>query len=113
MENQTTSIESLWERVKSYIETRSELLKLKAIDKISSIATGIGSMIIVLMISTIFLSLFNIGLALLLGDLLGKAYYGFFVLAGIYGIIGLVLYTSRDKILKTPIIDAMVKKLLD
>lgn len=111
MENQTSSIESLWDRVKSYLETRTELIKLKAIDKISSIASSVGSLIIVVMIGIIFLSLLNIGIALWLGELLGKVYYGFFVLAGFYGIIGLVLYSSREKIIKTPIINSMVKKL--
>ncbi len=113
MENQNSSIEALWDKVRSYVETRIELVKLKAIDKSSSVISGLASMIIVVMSCFIFLGLFNIGLALLLGELLGKAYYGFFVLAGLYLIIGLVLYKSRDKILKTPIINSIVKSMLD
>lgn len=113
MENQTSSIESLWDRVRSYIETRIELIKLKAIDKSSSAISGIVSTIVVVLICMVFLMLLNFGIAFLLGELLGKVYYGFFVLAAIYGITGLVLYSSREKILKTPIVNSMIKKMLD
>ena len=113
MENQTSSIESLWDRVRSYIETRIELIKLKTIDKSSSAISGIVSTIVVVLICMIFLMLLNFGIAFLLGELLGKVYYGFFVLAAIYGITGLVLYNSREKILKTPIVNSMIKKMLD
>ena len=61
----------------------------------------------------IFIVLLNIGIALLLGDLLGKAYYGFFIVAAFYAIIGIILYSSRDKWIKTPIINGLVKSLSD
>ena len=113
MENQATSIEALWDKVRSYLETRFDLLKLKAIDKASGIISSVVSVIVVVLIVFIFIVLLNIGIALFLGDLLGKAYYGFLIVAAFYGIIGLVLYSMRNKWLKTSIINSIVKKLLD
>jgi hypothetical protein len=113
MENQTTSIEALIERVKSYVETRIDLLKLKAIDKSSSFLSLLITMIVVILVSFIFFIFINIGIALYLGDLLGKSYYGFFIVAGFYLIAGLVLFSLREKLLKTPIINAMIKKLVE
>ena len=113
MENQSTSIEVLIERVKSYIDTRIDLLKLKAIDKSSSFLSLLITMIAVILISFIFFIFLNIGIALYLGDLLGKAYYGFFIIAAFYIIVGLVLFSLREKLLKTPIINAMIKKLME
>jgi Protein of unknown function (DUF1469). len=112
-DNKTTSIESLLDRVRDYIDTRINLFKLKAIDKTSGILSSIASIICVLLIAFIFIVLLNIGIALLLGDLLGKAYYGFFIVAAFYAIIGIILYSSRDKWIKTPIINGLVKSLLD
>ena len=113
MENQSTPVESLIDRVKSYVETRIDLLRLKAIDKSSSLLSLLISMIVVILIGFISLMLLSIGIALLLGEWLGKSYYGFFIVTGLYIITGLVLYSSRDKILKSPIANSMIKKLMD
>ncbi|MDQ6757963.1 MAG: phage holin family protein [Bacteroidota bacterium] len=113
MENQSTSIETLIERVKSYVETRIDLLKLKAIDKSSSFLSLLITMIVVILIALIFFIFLNIGIALYLGDLLGKSYFGFFIIAGFYIIAGLVIFSLRVKLLKTPIINAMIKKLVE
>lgn len=113
MENQSTPVESLIDRVKSYVETRIDLLRLKAIDKSSSFLSFFISLIVVILISFISVILLSVGIALLLGDLLGKLYYGFFIVAGFYLITGLVLYSLREKWLKAPIADSMIKKLMD
>ncbi len=113
MENQTTPVESLIDRVKSYVETRIDLLKLKAIDKSSSVFSLVIAMLVVILIGFIFLMLLNIGIALLLGELMGKTYYGFLIVAVFYVVIGLVIFSFKDKWLKMPIANSMIKKLLD
>ena len=113
MENQSTPVESLIDRVKSYVETRIDLLRLKAIDKSSSFLSLLISMIVVILVSFISVMMISVGLALLLGDWLGKSYYGFFIVGAIYLITGLVLYSMRDKLLKSPIANSMIKKLMD
>jgi hypothetical protein len=113
MENQSTPVESLIDRVKSYVETRIDLLRLKAIDKSSSFLSLLISMIVVILIGFLSLMMLSVGLALLLGEWLGRSYYGFFIVAGLYLITGLVLYSSREKLLKSPIANSMIKKLMD
>lgn len=113
MENQSSTVESLIDRVKIYVETRIELLRLKAIDKSSSFLSLLISMIIVILMSFIFIILFSVGLALLIGEMLGKTYYGFFIVAGFYLLVGLILFAFRNKWLKTPIADSMIKNLTD
>src|SRR5687768_2134714 len=113
MENQSTSVETLLEKIRNYVETRLDLLKLKAIDKSSGVLSALVSMILVILILFIFIILINIALALLVGEWLGKRYYGFIVMAGVNGLAGLVFYVFRDKWVKTPISSVMIKKLLD
>jgi hypothetical protein len=55
----------------------------------------------------------TIGFALLIGGWLGNIFWGFFIMAVIYIIIGLVLYSSRNKLLKLPISDKLIKELID
>jgi hypothetical protein len=113
MENQSGPVELLVEKVKDYAETRIDLLRLKAIDKSSSFLSLLIAMIVVILVGFISFTILSVGLALLLGDLLGKAYYGFFIVAGIYLITGLVLYSTREKLLKSPMANSMIKKLMD
>lgn len=109
MQNQTTSMESFFEKIKNYIETRIELIKLKAIDKSSSIVSILVTYIVVFIFFWFFFVLLNIGIALLIGDLIGKAYYGFFILAAFYAVVGIVILKNRNKWVKTPVINMMVK----
>lgn len=113
MENQSSPVESLIDRVKSYVETRIDLLRLKAIDKSSSLLSMLISLFIVILFAFLAFILLNVGIALLLGDLLGKSYYGFFIVGGFYIITGLVIFKFHDKWIKTPIANSMIKKLMD
>ncbi len=113
MENQASPVESLLERIKTYVETRIDLLKLKAVDKASVVVASVVAKIAIVVMVFFFFLLLNIGIALWLGDLLGKSYYGFFIVAGFYGITGLVLHFGKDKLVKRPISDAIVKNMLD
>ena len=70
-------------------------------------------MIVMIMVGFVFFLFLNIGLALLIGQLLGRAYYGFFIIAGFYIIIGIILLAFRNKWLKTPIANAMIKKMME
>ncbi len=78
METQSSTVESLIDRVKIYVETRIDLLRLKAIDKSSSFLSLLISMLVVILIFFIAILMLFIGIALLIGDLLGNSYYGFF-----------------------------------
>jgi hypothetical protein len=113
MENQSTPVESLVDRVKSYVETRIDLLRLKAIDKSSSILSLVISLLVIVLLGFLAFILLNVGIALLLGDLLGESYYGFFIVAAFYLITGLVIFKNHDKWIKTPIANSMIKKLME
>lgn len=113
MENKPTSVEELFYKLKDYGDTRLDLFKLKSINKISGFLTSlIVSVILVVLLFLVIICL-TIGAALLIGTLLGKAYYGFFIIGAIYIITGLVLYSGRNKFLKTPVSNKLIKELLD
>ena len=113
MENQENPVDSLIDRIKSYVETRIDLFKLKAIDKSSSFLSLLFSMIIMIFMCFSFIMLLSVGVALLIGDMMGKSYYGFFIVAGFYLILGLIIYTYKTKWLKIPMANKMVKHLTD
>jgi hypothetical protein len=89
MEKSSNIMESLFERVEDYGLTTFELSKLKALETITSIFVSFLSRMIV---SSMILVFFNIGIALLLSEWLGKIYYGFFVIASFYLVAVIVLH---------------------
>lgn len=112
MSNPTlTLIESLISKSHEYVETRLDLFKLKMVDKSTEVASTIASAIALFVIGFIFFIFFNIGIALLIGDLAGKSYWGFFILAVFYALIGFIFYKSRNKLIKRPILGMFLKKM--
>jgi hypothetical protein len=93
---ETRQEDSEFDRLYSKVETLGissfELAKLKSIEASSSVATSLISVLSVTVMVVFFVTVLNIGVALWLGDLLGKLYYGFFILSGFYFIVGLILY---------------------
>ena len=107
----TENIKSLFESAKVYGKTSFDLLKLKTIDKSAEVISSIVSTVIVVFVMIIFFAILNIGIALWLGELLGKSYYGFLALAGFYLVLGLILNSMKTKWFKIPFADMMVKKM--
>lgn len=105
-------IESLFEQTKEYVDNRIELFKLKLVDKTSNVASYIVAGLVLFIVFFIFFIIFNIGLALLIGDLIGKSYAGFLILAAIYAIAGLVLFSKRSKFFKSPVSGMIIRKFL-
>ncbi len=113
MENGPTAVEELFYKLKDYGETSLDLLKLKAINKVSGFTSTLIVSIILIVLLFLILICISAGFALLIGVWLGNAYWGFFIMAVLYIIIGLVLFASRKKILKEPISNKFIKELID
>ena len=103
MDEQSGLIESLIEKGEQYGKTTLELLKLKTLDKSADAASNLVSWLIVVIFAVLFFLILNIGVALWLGEVLGKSYYGFFVVAGFYGLLALVFGIFRKQLIKKPV----------
>lgn len=110
-EQPKNTLESLFESTSNYVETRVELAKLKTVKKSCEVASTLISKMIIGGVIFLFLMVFNMAIGFWLGDMLGKNYYGFFVLALFYLVVGIVIYASRDKWLKTPVANSIIKSI--
>lgn len=109
MENNSIQFDELIKKLEDYGNSNIELYKYKLIDKSSVILSSFITLRIVAVGFTLFFLVFSMGLALWLGEILGKTYYGIFIMSGIYGIIAIVLYVSREKI-RQSICDSIISK---
>jgi len=112
MEDKTKLIESLYERAADYGKTTFELVKLQALDKTSDVVSTIIPHSIVFVLFASFMIFLNLGLAFWLGEILGKIFFGFFVIAGFYVIIGLILHFFMHGWIKWKIRNYIIKQFL-
>src|SRR5437868_978524 len=113
MENKSNNVEELFEKFKDYADVRIKLLKLKGINKVSGFTSSLVTTLILLVLLWGILICLTIGLALLIGELVGRAYLGFFILGAVYFIIGLVLYSKREKLIKNRVSNKLIKELMN
>jgi len=112
MEEQTTDIDHLLSDAGDYIETRTTLWKLKAIESLSDVSGELVSGLGMIVIASFVIIIFSIGFALLIGDWIGKSYWGFFVVGGLYLFIAIILYARRGQWLKEPFSNMLIRKIL-
>jgi fatty acid desaturase len=112
MEDNEKLIESLLERAADYGKTTYELVKLKTLDKTSDVVSSLIPHSFVFVLIALFMLFFNLGLAFWLGEILGKTFYGFFVVAAFYGLIGIVIHFFMHKWLKKLVCNYIIKNVL-
>ena len=112
MDDKKILIESLYERAADYGKTSFELVKLQTLDKTSDIVSSIIPHSVVFVLFASFMIFLNLGLAFWLGEILGKTFYGFFVIAGFYILIGLILHFFMHQWIKGKIRNYIIKQFL-
>jgi hypothetical protein len=112
MQEQKSDIDILLSDAGDFIETRTTLWKYKGIESLADVSGELVAGLAMIVFVSFVVIIFSIGFALLIGDWLGKGYYGFFIMGGFYAIIALVIYARRGKWLKDPFSNMLIRKIL-
>ena len=112
METISREAETILTDAAEYVETKTRLWKLKVVEKVAEVYGTIISKLLFFCMMGVFTLFVTIGIALWIGELLGKTYYGFFIMGGIFLIAGLILYSSSKGWIENPSSNNLMKKLL-
>ena len=112
MDSQTNLIEPLLEKAETYSKTSFELLRLKALAKTADVTSTLFSRSLFILLVSFFAFTINIAVALWLGDVLGKNYYGFLIVAGFYALASIILLIVHPSI-KTRVNNTIIRQLFD
>jgi hypothetical protein len=104
--------ETLLEGATEYLKTTFELLKLKAVDKISELVATAIPMTFIIGVSLFALFFLHVGLAIWLGGLMGNLFVGFLVVGAFYLLLVLVFHLLLYKRVKRSLRHKVIKKLL-
>ena len=112
MENIATNIDKLYQKAEQYSKTTLEIVKLKTVDKTSDIISSLAVSLILILIVAIFSLFINVGIALWIGNIMENTALGFFIVSGFYLLLGIIVYFNKESLIKTPIDNLIIKKLL-
>jgi hypothetical protein len=112
MEDQQTDIDILLSDAGDFIETRTTLWKYKGIESLADVSGELVAGLAMIVFVSFVIIIFSIGFALLIGDWLGRSYYGFFIMGGLYGVLALIIYAGRRRWLKDPFSNMLIRKIL-
>ena len=112
MEDKAKLLESLLNSATDYGITTYELIKLKALDKTADVVSSVVPHSVVLILLSSFMLFLNLGIALWLGEILGKLFYGFLIIAGFYLLAGSTIYFLIYKWIKKTVCNYVIKQML-
>ncbi|MBK7558906.1 MAG: hypothetical protein IPO42_03755 [Chitinophagaceae bacterium] len=112
METKQTLMEPLLESAEAYGRTSMDVIKLKVVDKSAAVTTSMVTYSLFTIIVSLVVFTLNIAIALWLGELMGKTYYGFLVIAACYALAGVILLLIQPFI-KSRVSNAVIRQLLN
>ena len=111
MEEPEVDPQIIIEKVKEYIQVRTELTVLSAVDKGSQLFAGllIAGLVLIL---TVLAGLFgSFALGFYLSEVLNNTYGGFLIVAGLYLLGAIILNSIKAKFLEKRIINLVIEKI--
>ena len=113
MEELKTNIQSLKTHAGDYVKTYLQLTKAKAAQGASTAAASAAVMIAAVFFGIFFLSFLFLGLAWWIGDALDSPAAGFFIVAGIFLLIIVILFALRKKVIVPAIRNAIISSIYE
>ena len=113
MSEEFNKFESLAEQLKAYVNTRVSQVKLSLAEKLSNLAATMIAMLLSALVFFLFLTLFCVAAALLIGQWLGSLWLGFLIVSGFVLLTGLIIWLAKDRLFRIPIMNALIEALFE
>jgi len=113
MEQNFDNAETFVDQVKEYVNTRLAQLKLSFAEKTSKVVAIMIAVVMVALVFFLFLVLLCIAGSLAMNQWLESSWLGFLIMAGIVLLAGFILWISRDRMIRRPIMNAMINAMFD
>lgn len=113
MENTIDRIKTLFEKFEDYGKTSFELYRLKTISKTAGVISTFVSRGAVVFVLLMFLIFASFGLALWLGEILGKPYLGFLCVATFYMVLRVIIFYLLHNFIKRKISNSIISEIFN
>ena len=113
MEDLKTSIGQLKDHASEYVKTYVDLAKVKATKGASNAAAGAAIGIVSFLLAFFFIDFLFIGLALWVGTLVDSTAGGFFIVAGVFLLLIILIFALRKKVIVPMIRNSIIRKVYE
>jgi hypothetical protein len=111
MEKVFAKAEDLADSLKEYVNLRIASLKLTTAEKTSAVIANIIAGAVAVMVLVLFVLFASVALAIGLGTWLESMWAGFLIVAGLYLLMGMVVWAARGKLIRLPVMHAIIQQL--
>ncbi|HNK30077.1 MAG TPA: phage holin family protein [Ferruginibacter sp.] len=113
MEKTFAKVEEMADHVKEYVNNHISAVKLSVAEKTSALLANIIAVTIALLVFVMFVIFGSVAVAFAFAKLTGEYYWGFLIVAGIYLLIGILVWSLKERILRMPIMNAILQQLFN
>lgn len=111
MEKAFAKAEELADSIKEYVNAGIDSVKLNVAEKTSMLIANVLAAMVVAAVFLFFIIFAGIALAFGLGEWIGATWAGFLIVAGLYLLLAIVVWAARERIIRLPIMNALIKQL--
>ncbi len=111
MEDTLANVEDIKEHLTEYVNNRISIIKLNTVEKSSNILSVIIALVFISWVAFFCIFFGSLALAYALAVWTGEFYIGFLVVAGIYLVIGFLIWLLKDRYLQVPIMHSLLNQL--
>src|SRR3546814_1902206 len=97
MQEEKEAQSTIFEEIKEYLSVRSRIFSLQVAETTANLISNLISNAAALLFFVIFFVFASVGLALLVAQWVGNTAGGFFIVAGFYLLIGIVIWMIRSE----------------
>jgi hypothetical protein len=108
---ESSKVEKLVHHIKEYVETRGDIFILRVQEKLADVISSLVFSVVIGFLALFILLFISLGGALWLCEYCQSSFIGFFYVGGFYLLLALLLILRRDKWIKLPIINSLIKKI--
>lgn len=111
MEKVFARVEELADHIKEYVNIRIDAVKLHTAEKTSKAIAGALAFVVVIQLLALFAVFASIALAFAFAAWTGQVYWGFLIVAGIYLLLGVIIWLAKERLLRIPIMNALLRQM--
>lgn len=106
-------IENLIDHSKDYLNTRVDEIKLTVVEKTSDVLSEVIAGAIVTLVFAFCVLFASVAAAYGLALWTGKTWLGFLIVAGLYFLLGWIVWGARNRLIRLPIMNSLIHQLFN
>jgi Putative Actinobacterial Holin-X, holin superfamily III len=113
LQDEFKKVETIAEQLRDYVNVKIAQTKLSVAEKTSKLVSVIIAAMIAGMVFFFAVLYAGMAAAYCIGDWLNSTWLGFLIVTGIYVLLGIIIWLSKEKLIRLPVMNAIILQLFN